>query len=74
MHFNFKVNKYILLTGSGFSKDFGGFLAKEMWESIFNYLDENRYPGLRKVLRNDFDYESVYYKVVERDEMNYLAA
>ncbi len=70
MHLNFKVNKYILLTGAGFTKNFGGFLAKEMWESIFNYLDETDNPNLRELLRNDFDYESVYYKIVERNEFN----
>ncbi|MEK6651627.1 MAG: SIR2 family protein [Nitrospirota bacterium] len=67
---NCEINKFVLLTGAGFTHNFGGFLAKGMWESIFNYLDENRHLSLRKELKNDFDYESVYYKVVERDKFN----
>jgi len=41
MQLNLKVNKYILLTGAGFTKDFGGFLAKEMWESIFKLFTQS---------------------------------
>ena len=26
----------ILMTGAGFTKNFGGFLANEMWAKIFN--------------------------------------
>ncbi len=66
---NFEVNKHVLLTGSGFTKDFGGFLANEMWSWIFNYLDDNDYLNLKKLLRNenDFDYESIYYKIIDGD-------
>lgn len=31
-----KFNKKILLTGAGYTKDFGGYLAIEMWSFIFN--------------------------------------
>jgi hypothetical protein len=53
----------MLLTGAGFSKDFGGFLRKEMWEKIFNtrLLKEN-FPRINELANNvlDYDYESIY--------------
>jgi len=30
------IYKTILLTGAGFTKNFGGFIASEMWAKIFN--------------------------------------
>lgn len=72
VHINFEINKHILLTGAGFTKDFGGFLAKEMWSWIFNYPKIKKYPNLSNLLKNenDFDYESIYYKVVESDKFD----
>jgi hypothetical protein len=29
-------SEIVLFTGAGFTKNFGGFLAKEMWSKIFN--------------------------------------
>jgi len=55
--------KTILLTGAGFSYDFGGFLRKEMWEKIFNsrLLKEN-FPSINELANKvlDYDYESIY--------------
>lgn len=58
-----KSDELIILTGAGFSKNFGGFLGSEMWSLIFNEPSLHRYPKLRALLLNDFDYESVYYTV-----------
>lgn len=56
----------ILLTGAGFSYDFGGFLRKEMWEKLFNdrFLKEN-YPRINKLANEvpNYDYESIYSEV-----------
>lgn len=53
----------MLLTGAGFTYNFGGFLAREMWSKIFNNpLVQNSKP-LRELLQNDFDFESVYFNV-----------
>jgi len=56
----------ILLTGAGFSKDFGGFLRKEMWEKIFNnrFLKES-YPRINELANKvlNYDYESIYSEV-----------
>lgn len=67
---NFEINKHVLLTGAGFTKNFGGFLANEMWSWIFNNSKIWKYPKLSNLLKNDFDYESVYYKVIEGSEFN----
>jgi len=70
MHLTCEVNKYVLLTGAGFTRNFGGFLAKEMWALIFNHSEVGKYSKLKKLLKNDFDYESVYYKVIEGNKFD----
>lgn len=60
-----EINKFVLLTGAGFTHDFGGFLANEMWAVIFNNPEVGKYPRLKELLQSDFDYESIYYKVVD---------
>ena len=60
-------SRHILLTGAGFTKNFGGFLAKEMWYKIFNDHRIQSSQRIRKLLINDFDYESVYTKIVQGD-------
>ena len=65
----------ILLTGAGFTKNFGGLLAKEMWSKIFN--NSRLHSQLKPLLLQDFDYESIYHKVLtgeysreEKDSIN----
>src|SRR3972149_10258185 len=55
----------ILFTGAGFTKNFGGFLAEEMWSKIFNKIDGAKYPQIIELLLNDFDYESIYHKIIK---------
>lgn len=38
-----EINEHILLTGAGFTYDFGGFLAKDMWGMIFNIASATKY-------------------------------
>ncbi|NQU82592.1 MAG: SIR2 family protein [Parcubacteria group bacterium] len=56
--------KTILLTGAGFSKNFGGFLGREMWSKIFNNPKLTGVPSIKKELRTNFDFESVYANVL----------
>ena len=56
--------KNILLTGAGFTKNFGGLLAKEMWSKIFNDNAIQNQSKLRDLLITDHDYESIYYEVI----------
>jgi len=55
----------ILLTGAGFTKNFGAPLAGEMWELIFNHREVQRHQCLRELMLTDFDYESIYYQVLD---------
>jgi len=57
-----EFSRNILFTGAGFTKNFGGLLAKEMWSKIFNNIQA--YPRLRELLFDDTDYESIYYHVM----------
>lgn len=61
MHFG----KNILLTGAGFSADYGGFLSTQMWAKIFNNKELDPYPGVKNVLRKDFDFEFAYWQVMK---------
>jgi hypothetical protein len=63
-------SKNILLTGAGFTKNFGGFVATEIWEKVFNCSEVQDSPVLIDILRNDFDYESVYHKIFDGDYSN----
>jgi len=64
------VSKKVLLTGAGFTKDFGGFLASEMWAFIFNNPSLDKHPKIKNILRHDFSYESVYHEVIENPKFN----
>jgi len=59
-----EISKNILLTGAGFTKNFGGLLASEMWSKIFNHEQVQSMTRLKDLLVDDFDYESIYYKVI----------
>lgn len=54
----------ILFTGAGFTKNFGGFLADEMWAIIFNNRLVQRQSKVIKFMRGNFDYESIYHKII----------
>jgi SIR2-like domain len=60
-------SRYILFTGAGFTKNFGGLLANEMWSKTFNDPRIQSHSRLRELLLHDFDYESTYNKVVSGD-------
>lgn len=57
----------ILLTGAGFTRNFGGFLAREMWSKIFNNPSVQSNAKVREVLASDFDFESVYSTILRGD-------
>lgn len=62
------IKNIILLTGAGFSHNFGGFLAREMWSKIFNNPLIQGNAEARNLLLNDFDFESVYSEKVKYGE------
>jgi hypothetical protein len=55
------VNR-VLLTGAGFTNNFGAPLANEVSTLMLNSTNN---PILLDLLRNDFDYESIYQKVMQ---------
>jgi len=66
-----EISKTILLTGAGFTHDFGGFLAQEMWSIIFNHPKIQTRPKVREMMLQDFDYESIYEKILHEQSMKY---
>ena len=64
---DFKTKNIILLTGAGFTNNFGGFLASEMWAKIFNNPLIQTKEKIRDLLLNNFDFESVYFEVTSKD-------
>lgn len=62
-----QTQEAILLTGAGFTHNFGGYLAKDMWAEIFNHKAVQRHPRLQEAMRTGevaFDFEGVYDKVL----------
>lgn len=59
-----KPAKNVLLTGAGFTKDFGGYLGQEMWAQILSQPEVRESP-LRKILLNDdsLNYETLYNQI-----------
>jgi len=67
------ISKTILLTGAGFSANFGGYLAEEMWSIIFNHPEVQKHPAVREFMLSPigkYNYESIYHKVV-REQGSY---
>jgi hypothetical protein len=62
---NIQSSKYVLLTGAGFTKNFGTPLASEMWAEIFNHKKIQAQPKIKELMTTDFDYESIYYSILE---------
>lgn len=59
------VSKNILLTGAGFTHNFGGFLAETMWTEIHNHVQRSKqYNRLIQTLKRQYDYEELYQQIV----------
>lgn len=66
---NVKAKRQVMLTGAGFTHNFGGPLASGMWSQIFNSTRLRLHKRILESLRNDegFDFESVYDQVMNGD-------
>lgn len=53
----------VLLTGAGFTHNFGGPLARDVWAAILNNPAIHTYPELVDLLHGSFDYEELYHQV-----------
>ena len=56
----FTPARTLVLTGAGFTKSSGGFLASEMWAEIFNQPEVQQSPRIRQAMLRQLDYESLY--------------
>ncbi|MFA5820828.1 MAG: SIR2 family protein [Candidatus Gracilibacteria bacterium] len=59
--------KYVLLTGAGFSKNFGGWTGNELRKVIITNLHK---PELQQIFIEDEDYENAYTNAIENSELN----
>lgn len=59
------TGKNILLTGAGFTHNFGTPLAEGMWSAIFNDIHIQAEPKLKIKMQADCDYESIYNSVMD---------
>lgn len=57
-----QVAPFLLLTGAGFTSNFGGFLPSEMHEKIFNRVSAD--PDLLSAMNQELDFESAYRKIM----------
>lgn len=65
-----KSKKLILLTGAGFTCNFGGFTASEVWTRIFNFPAVKTSDKLTARLKGNFDFESIYGQVMATGEQD----
>ncbi len=70
--FDFSISKYVLLTGAGFTHNYGGFLANRMWSEIHNrYLKlatKLETDKLKIAIKKTFNYEDLYEDVLRPSE------
>ena len=69
-----KAHPIVLLTGAGFTQNFGGFLADQMWEKILNQPVVYQTHSLRQTMLsqdNDLNFEKLYSLLRRRHESEY---
>src|SRR3990172_12999168 len=64
----YKPAKIVILTGAGFTKNFGGLLASEMWSLILNQKEIASCEKVRQCLLEDVNYEQVYDTVINSED------
>ena len=63
----------VILTGAGFTKTFGGYLAKEMWPALFNQPEIQADSELRECMLSveTLSFESIYEEIMESGKYNH---
>ena len=64
----------VRLTGAGFTKNYGGFLAHEMWSWLLNSPETESRPFLKLRLKRNFNFESVYSEIWDDEEKQAMTA
>lgn len=65
------IHPCALLTGAGFTHNFGGYLASQFWEHIFNLPITYQNPGLQLILKHrkyKYDFEEIYAVLREKND------
>jgi hypothetical protein len=62
-----RSSKSVLLTGAGFTHNFGAPLASELWAKIVNHEAVQAAPRVRQVVLSDLDFESGYHEIMSSD-------
>lgn len=60
---NQQIHPCVLLTGAGFTHNFGGYLASQFWEHIFNLPITYKNSSLQQILKAksfNYDFEKIY--------------
>lgn len=65
-----RPSRNIVLTGAGFTKDFGGYLGGEMWSAIFSQREIAQNQKLRLKLLEEMNYEAAYHDVLDSRELS----
>ena len=68
------VHPIALLTGAGFTHNFGGFLADQMWEKILNQPETYNTQSLRETMLDEkweLNFEALYSYLRKRNESEY---
>jgi hypothetical protein len=61
------MGKHYLLTGAGFTHNFGAPLAAEMWALIMSYIDRQASPELHRLFLSNFDFEDIYSQLMNSE-------
>ncbi len=64
LNYEIPSTKFILFTGAGFTRNFGGYLAKDMCAEIELELPD-KYCGILKEIKREFDYEKLFQTVMK---------
>jgi hypothetical protein len=64
----FQPSRHILLTGAGFTKNFNGYLAEEMWAAILRQPEVRGNHKLRRALLDCMNFEEVYDRIVTSED------
>ena len=62
-----KSRNVALLTGAGFTKSFGGYLASEMWAKIFNHPQIQGNESIRRCMLRHVNFEDAYAAVMDSE-------
>lgn len=64
----FRPSPYVFLTGAGFTHNYGGHLATQMWAAIFGQPEIRTHGKLRDGMLNFLNYEELYDLVLRGSE------